>query len=746
MKGNVFKLQFLRSLIATGITLFICHTVDLGTHPGILAFAVVSGVLFSGYLLQKPITTRRVVFYHLGFLALGALLLWCADIFVSSGLEVEGEHEFLIYRIGDHLSLTALFYLLGFLGTWFFWSKRETLSFEVITMSAFFIWFLSGHRNYYLDAPKQVSETAWLLGVAPEHFLLSLGVLFTLILGFYLSLSTDRPLLRGENVIEHAGQRRKVALFATPFLVFLFLVGYAAYVNKTYSANISRATNGVGDENQEGTSPLGFHSAIGKTKQPAALVRLEGDYAKNPWTPMLYLREGALSTYNGNEFVIAPPEFDTDVPRIRAGEPWLALEKGDQPNREKLIQSVYLLAKHNAPFALDYPASIRLIKNPDKARFELAYQAVSVAPTTDLKSLIGEAIGDPNWSEATWAHYLRSPGSLTAKEKWPVEYKNDAPVYDDHGEDLRYGALAKKLTAGVEAPILKAATISQFLSAASIYTRKPGHTVSPKGDPVAPYLFSDEKRGYCVHFSHAAVYLMRLAGIPARIATGYLTDLSYAKDGHILLHLGDRHAWPEIYVQGIGWTVVDVTPSQAENEQVLVPDEKLLEELMSKLAPAEELLPTPPLAPEDAIAETGFEKALAAKTLITLILVALVTFILIKLWLRLSWLLPSNPQKRLRRAYTSSISLLADLGIMRGYGETRREFAQRVSRMEGVDTKRVTEIKVETTYKKQGLAVDAEELHLALSEFSHSFNQSRSRFKRVLAFFSPLSIPRIGKW
>ena len=152
--------------------------------------------------------------------------------------------------------------------------------------------------------------------------------------------------------------------------------------------------------------------------------------------------------------------------------------------------------------------------------------------------------------------------------------------------------MLEEITAEPDPPILKAAMIVHYLSEESIYTTKPEHQVSEEGDPVAPYLFGEKKRGYCVHFAHAAVYLMRLAGIPARIATGYLTDLTYAKDGHILLHLGDRHAWPELYVRNIGWVVADVTPKNAEGEQVIIPDENLLEELISKIDPVVEFLET----------------------------------------------------------------------------------------------------------------------------------------------------------
>ena len=71
-------------------------------------------------------------------------------------------------------------------------------------------------------------------------------------------------------------------------------------------------------------------------------------------------------------------------------------------------------------------------------------------------------------------------------------------------------------------------------------------------DPTADFLFGD-RTGYCVHFAHAAVLLWRALGIPARVGTGYRTE---EDDRHgsstILIRASDAHAWPELYLDGIG--------------------------------------------------------------------------------------------------------------------------------------------------------------------------------------------------
>ncbi|MCB0358006.1 MAG: transglutaminase domain-containing protein [Bdellovibrionales bacterium] len=740
------RLQFMRALILSLGAVFLWTALDLGTSIAALIAAPVIGVIAAGWGLLHGTRFSRMLFFHVA----AAAAFWGVFQLLLLGGD-DSEALLSLYRVWTHVQLLAAFYVAALLLTWFFWTVRSAVTFETVAASGMVVWLLGPHRNYQLDAPKDIVKLAWenpFLTVAPQHFLLGLGVVFTLFLIAYLVLSHNRPLIGSTRPVRSAGRSGLWASLLPAIAVLAYLIGFAFVVNQNYAQDLSRASNGVGtDENKEGESPLGFHSAVGKTKQPAALVRLEGDFAENPWTPMLYLREGALSAFNGHELVFAGGSYDDDVPRVGVGQPYVGIGASVPDFRTPLTQSVYLLTKHKAPFAVDYPQTIRLIKNPDPERFLLAYQALSYAPRIPLQTLIGEDIGNPEWTEETWAHYLRAPGSRTEDaqvDKIVADGFADA-VPDTFGEDLRYRAFEEQLVDSDESPVQQAIAIISYLSKESIYTRKPGHTVTERGDPVAPYLFSEDKRGYCVHFAHAAVYLMRLAGIPARIATGYLTDLTYAKDGHILLHLGDRHAWPEIYVRGVGWVVADITPENAEGEEPLVPDENLLEELMSKIDPAEELITPPPLAPEDELPVSIFEKTLTARNLQIGVLLAFLAFVFAKCWLRFGWMVNASPSIRTKRAYRSVASLLADIGWSREFGETRREYARRIRSMVGLDLDRLTLHTERVVYGGAGRPLAAEELRLMVRECDRSFDTSRSRWRRVAAFFSPVSFTKLWR-
>lgn len=81
-------------------------------------------------------------------------------------------------------------------------------------------------------------------------------------------------------------------------------------------------------------------------------------------------------------------------------------------------------------------------------------------------------------------------------------------------------------------------------------------------DEVDDFLF-DRKQGYCEHFSSAFVVLMRAAGIPARVVTGYAGGYRNPIGNYWLVRKSDAHAWAEIWLPQRGWVRVDPTAAVA---------------------------------------------------------------------------------------------------------------------------------------------------------------------------------------
>ncbi|MDM7323199.1 MAG: DUF3488 and transglutaminase-like domain-containing protein [Gammaproteobacteria bacterium] len=91
------------------------------------------------------------------------------------------------------------------------------------------------------------------------------------------------------------------------------------------------------------------------------------------------------------------------------------------------------------------------------------------------------------------------------------------------------------------------------------YTLRP--PVLPEQDAMDAFLF-DTRAGFCEHYASAFVLLMRAAGLPARVVTGYQGGERHP-DGYWLVRQGDAHAWAEVWIKSEGWLRVDPTAAIA---------------------------------------------------------------------------------------------------------------------------------------------------------------------------------------
>ncbi|KAF1689266.1 transglutaminase TgpA family protein [Pseudoxanthomonas taiwanensis] len=87
-------------------------------------------------------------------------------------------------------------------------------------------------------------------------------------------------------------------------------------------------------------------------------------------------------------------------------------------------------------------------------------------------------------------------------------------------------------------------------------------TPLPGRDAVDEFLFQT-RAGYCEHFASAFTVLMRAAGIPARVVTGYTGGYRNPFGGYWVVRRMDAHAWVEVWLDGQGWVRVDPTAAVA---------------------------------------------------------------------------------------------------------------------------------------------------------------------------------------
>lgn len=193
--------------------------------------------------------------------------------------------------------------------------------------------------------------------------------------------------------------------------------------------------------------------------------------------------------------------------------------------------------------------SWRLTPTPGRGE-RYRVRAVSVHPS--WRRL--EGAGSP--TDPRIRDYLRiglPGGSWTAPAAFgaPRDPRADADLRS-HGY-ARTLALARRLAAGAGSQADLVRHVKAFLASYHYSTEAPDHR-----RPLDAFLFKD-RTGSCQHFAGAAALLLRLAGVPARVAVGFGPGVA-GSDGRWVVRDRDAHAWVEVWYQGLGWVVFDPTP------------------------------------------------------------------------------------------------------------------------------------------------------------------------------------------
>lgn len=139
-------------------------------------------------------------------------------------------------------------------------------------------------------------------------------------------------------------------------------------------------------------------------------------------------------------------------------------------------------------------------------------------------------------------------------DAWPLNLELPARV------GARTQALAEQWAQRYQDPAdIVSAALSMFNRQAFSYTLNPPLLGA---NPVEQFLF-ETKQGYCEHYSSAFTVLMRAAGVPARVVTGYQGGEFNELGNYLVVRQSDAHAWSEVWLDGSGWTRVDPTAAVA---------------------------------------------------------------------------------------------------------------------------------------------------------------------------------------
>jgi transglutaminase-like putative cysteine protease len=119
---------------------------------------------------------------------------------------------------------------------------------------------------------------------------------------------------------------------------------------------------------------------------------------------------------------------------------------------------------------------------------------------------------------------------------------------------------AREITQDAATPYDQAVALQQFFTDGSFTydLRGPGGNGSGS-EAIVDFLQS--RRGFCEQFAAAYAAMARSLGIPARVAVGFTAGEYDASAKEFSVRARDAHAWPEVYLTGLGWTQFEPTPA-----------------------------------------------------------------------------------------------------------------------------------------------------------------------------------------
>ena len=207
------------------------------------------------------------------------------------------------------------------------------------------------------------------------------------------------------------------------------------------------------------------------------------------------------------------------------------------------------------------PIDYEVTLEPSQSRWVFTLEMPGALPEVP-----GHALRISPQFELTSTEPLTSRVRYRASSHLQFAFQGGASL-DDAGRWLLlpYGFNPRALAAGralrqLDDPAQRVeAVLKQFRAQPFHYTLSPPllgrHTVDE-------FLYAT-RSGFCEHYSGAFVFLMRAAGVPARVVTGYQGGEINPLDGFMTVRQSDAHAWAEVWIAGRGWQRVDPTAAVA---------------------------------------------------------------------------------------------------------------------------------------------------------------------------------------
>ncbi len=202
---------------------------------------------------------------------------------------------------------------------------------------------------------------------------------------------------------------------------------------------------------------------------------------------------------------------------------------------------------------------------PDRLHRDQHYTVWSYAPSPSPAELAGVPASYPAPLTAPGRDLEIAPGIDAAPFGVPGREAELSARLTGRLEPYRRLLDRARAVAGRTAsPYAAAVALETWLrsSGGFTYSEQPGLT---PGVPALVGFVTETKTGYCQHFAGSMALMLRLLGVPARVAAGFVSGKSSGTHWTVTDH--DAHTWVEVWFRGYGWLPFDPTPGRGRLSQ-----------------------------------------------------------------------------------------------------------------------------------------------------------------------------------